>query len=143
MDDFAGEGADTAFPPITVAPQRSEHGGGEAVEAQANFGFTAVLFHAQVVAAHGAHGALLHKVRCELQLNCQGQIYTLRSVVAHSGATAASGHYTARIHCPTTAGDWWYYNNSLRRLATPAEVDTTADITGVAERSYLLLYDKE
>jgi ubiquitin C-terminal hydrolase len=90
---------------------------------------------------HGDHGTLLHDVRCDPQLHIQSHVYHLRSIVAHIGATAAQGHYTCRMHCPTTAGEWWHYINSTRRLASPSEIETTTPVRGTTERSYLLLYE--
>ena len=52
------------------------------------------------------------------------------------------GHYTCRVHHPTSDGTWWYYNNSHLRLATPAEVNATARVRGNVERSYLVFYEK-
>ena len=86
--------------------------------------------------------ALLHTVRCEEDLDCEGTPYALRSVVCHMGQTPRAGHYTCRVHYPTEGGNWWYYNNSERRLVRPDEVTTTAQVVGSVERSYLAFYER-
>ena len=86
--------------------------------------------------------ALLHDVQCDAELCCQGTWYVRRSVVCHMGNTPKRGHYTCRIHYPSSNGDWWYYNNSERRLATPAELLTTTPVRGSTERTYLAFYER-
>ena len=46
-------------------------------------------------------------------------------------------HYTCRIHFPTAAGTWWYYNDTERRLATEQDLRTSDK-----EKSYVLMYEK-
>jgi len=92
--------------------------------------------------AAGDHDALLHTVRCEENLECQGLLYVLRSVVCHMGSSPRNGHYTSRLHYPSAGGDWWYYNNSERRAVRPGEVETTATVMGSVERSYLAFYER-
>ena len=92
--------------------------------------------------AEGIGGALLHDVMCEPEVRCEGARYALRAVICHMGSTPRIGHYTCRIHCPTPAGSWWYYNNSERRLARPGEIDTTAKVAGSVERAYVTFYEQ-
>ena len=58
------------------------------------------------------------------------------------GGSPKNGHYTCRIHCPTAAGSWWYYNNIERRLARPGEIDATAKVAGSVERAYIMFYEQ-
>merc|ERR1711963_1148852 len=37
---------------------------------------------------------------------------------------STSGHYTSCVKQPCPRGDWWYYNNSVRRLARDCEMET-------------------
>ena len=91
---------------------------------------------------HRVEDALLHVVRCDEELRCQGVLYVRRSVVCHMGDTPKRGHYTCRIQYPSPNGEWWYYNNSERRLATPAELITTTPVRGSMERTYLAFYER-
>ena len=86
--------------------------------------------------------AILDPVSADPELLVGACRYGLRSLVCHSGATVWTGHYTCRLHHPGRGGPWWHYNNSTRRRATPAEIDTTAPVRGVPERSYILFYER-
>ena len=84
----------------------------------------------------GVGAGLLHTVVPEQDINLQGVMYKLKSVVCHIGNTKR-GHYTCRLHFPTPGGTWWYYNDTERRLATAADMRTSD-----REKSYVLMYEK-
>ena len=85
----------------------------------------------------GIGAGLLHAVVPEREITLQHETYRLKSIVCHMGKTIRGGHYTCRIHFPTAAGTWWYYNDTERRLATEQELRTSD-----RERSYVLMYEK-
>ena len=88
---------------------------------------------------------LKHAVVPDRQLFAEGSEYSLKSIVCFIGQTIRAGHYTARIHHPTASAEFWYYNNTTRRIATPQELETEglkARNSSPAERSYILIYDR-
>jgi len=82
-------------------------------------------------------GALLHRVEANQMLTFGDREYSLCSFVSHIGPIPKAGHYTCCVKNPSARGEWWYYNNSMRRLARDSDLDTSA-----AERTYLLLYER-
>ena len=88
-------------------------------------------------AARKERGALLNRVKTNRVITFAGHQYSLCSFVCHQGTNAKSGHYTCCVKQPCPRGDWWYYNNSVRRLARDSEMITTDD-----ERTYLLWYER-
>ena len=85
---------------------------------------------------------LKHAVVPDRTLSVDDKAYTLKSIICHQGSTVQSGHYTARIHHPTANGEFWYYNNTMRRLATERELQTDGPEQHCPERSYVLIYDR-
>ena len=64
--------------------------------------------------------------------------YHLRSIILHRGATADGGHYVALMHQPVNnRGEWWLYDDSQRKAATPADLATAASWT-----SYVCFYEQ-
>ena len=48
-----------------------------------------------------------------------------------------SGHYVSVARHETPYGDWWYYNDEMRRAARPGEIQSSKQ-----EKSYILFYEK-
>ena len=104
--------------------------------------FHRISVHPQVLVLNlvrwqGGGAGLLHAVVPELEISLQGVKYELKSIVCHLGHTINGGHYTSRIHFPAAGGTWWYYNDSVRRLATDEDMRTSS-----REKSYVLMYEK-
>ena len=104
--------------------------------------FHQISIHPQVLVLglvrwRGAGAGLLHAVVPEREITLQGTKYALKSILCHVGETISRGHYTCRIHFPTADGTWWYYNDSVRRLATEDDLRTSE-----YEKSYVLMYEK-
>ena len=87
-------------------------------------------------AAH-ADGAILDAVPVNEDVMFQGARYTLRSSILHQGMTPKDGHYITCARHDTSGGTWWYYNDTVRRLATSSERDSTN-----LNKSYILFNEK-
>ena len=81
--------------------------------------------------------SLLYPVEPERSIHLQEEAYQLRSIICHLGPFASHGHYTCRIYHPTPEGNWWYYNDNMRRVAHERDL-----LTNPSEKSYVLIYEK-
>jgi hypothetical protein len=79
---------------------------------------------------------LRHAVRPNRQLAFAGRRFQLRGTVLHRGPSVQYGHYLACARHETPDGEWWLYNDTLRRLAADADLDSSTE-----NRSYVLVYD--
>ena len=82
-------------------------------------------------------GALLHRVESNREISFGSRQYSLCSFVCHIGPTPNSGHYSCCVKNPCPRGEWWYYNDSTRRLARSSDMETND-----RERTYLLFYER-
>ena len=83
-------------------------------------------------------GPHLHAVdACETIQLANSKRYRLCSIICHRETNATISHYTNVCRCLTSRGEWWYYDNQERRLASRAERRTTAK-----DRSYVLFYEQ-
>jgi ubiquitin C-terminal hydrolase len=84
-----------------------------------------------------------HSVRADRHLLLQGQDYDLKSSIIHLGSSADRGHYIAVARHPTSGGDWWLYDDGLRRLALPEEVLGEGKYRSTRDmKTYVLFYEK-
>ena len=74
--------------------------------------------------AHDA-GAILDKVQVNEEVTFHGERYKLRSSVLHIGRSPLSGHYVSVARHETRYGEWWYYNDEMRRAARPGEIQSS------------------
>ena len=79
---------------------------------------------------------LTHRVHCEEYLLVNHVRYCLIARVYHSGPSMHVGHYFTVCRHELPAGRWWYYNDTVRRLAT-AEDDLGDD-----SLVYLCFYER-
>ena len=91
----------------------------------------------------GPH-AINHPVATSDTLTLNDDIYELRSVVVHLGASVHAGHYITIARHDTRNGKWWVYNDAQRREATAAQVATTClwERTQEQMKSYVLFYER-
>ena len=60
--------------------------------------------------------------------------------IANLGPSPKGGHYVAVARHVTSTGEWWLYDDSIRRQASDGEVDCTALYNGSAMKAYVLFY---
>jgi ubiquitin C-terminal hydrolase len=90
---------------------------------------------------HQVEHALLHHVHPNLEVTLNASSYVLRSIVVHLGSSPRGGHYVAVAHHATSTGNWWLYNDAIRREARPAELARTAHLQGNLMKAYVLFYE--
>ena len=79
---------------------------------------------------------LRHHVQCEEVLQVQGVSYRQVARIYHSGDSLDVGHYFVVCRHTHDAGNWWYYNDSVRRLERPN--DDHQD----SSRVYMCFYER-
>jgi len=86
---------------------------------------------------------LLHAVEASREVDFHGSQYDLQSVVIHVGPDPNHGHYVAIAKHATANGDWWLYDDAIRRVATDAQVSTVGQRLLAGDmQSYALFYSK-
>ena len=90
----------------------------------------------------GGAGAILDHVHPDQEVLFHSARYRLQSVVIHLGNLPRSGHYIACARHATSTGEWWLYNDSIRREATPDEVACTAFFDRDRMKAYVLFYER-
>ena len=72
-----------------------------------------------------------------------GKTYALRSVVSHLGNSPNRGHYVTVSRHDTSREQWWLYNDAMRRMVRPGELETTAKLEPHGQlKSYVLFYEQ-
>ena len=79
---------------------------------------------------------LRHHVRCEEVLQVQGVSYRQVARIYHSGDSLDVGHYFVVCRHTHEAGNWWYYNDNVRRVEKPND-----DLQN-SSRVYMCFYEK-
>ena len=80
-----------------------------------------------------------NQVRVDEMLQAGIQRYALKSVVRHIGAYhkgGGAGHYFTFCKFPSATEQWWFYNDSDRRLAR------VADYQDANFKAYVVIYDR-
>ena len=85
---------------------------------------------------------LLHPVQVTDSITCQGVQYDLRSVVAHLGNSAHSGHYVTVAKHATAHGTWWLYDDECRKEAKPEQRTTLCKYNHREMKRYVVVYEK-
>jgi hypothetical protein len=86
---------------------------------------------------------LLHAVEASREVDFHGSHYDLQSVVIHAGPSPNHGHYVAIAKHATANGDWWFYDDAIRRVATDAQISTVGQRMLAGDmQSYALFYSK-
>ena len=85
---------------------------------------------------------LLHPVQVTDSITCQGVEYSLRSVIAHLGDPAHSGHYVTVARHTTANGTWWLYDDECRKEAKPEQRTTLCKYDHREMKSYVVVYEK-
>ena len=85
---------------------------------------------------------LLHPVQVTDTITCQGVEYSLRSVIAHLGDSAHSGHYVTVAKHTTANGTWWLYDDECRKEAKPEQRTTLCKYDHREMKSYVVVYEK-
>ena len=92
---------------------------------------------------HGGHCQLCvpHGVRADRQLQVAGQGYDLKSSIIHLGSSPDRGHYIAVARHQTSGGDWWFYGDGTRRLASTEEILGEGRYRSIRDvKTYVLFY---
>ena len=79
---------------------------------------------------------LRHHVQCEEALQVHGVSYRQVARIYHSGHSLYGGHYFVVCRHTHDAGNWWYYNDNVRRLERPN--DDHQD----SSRVYMCFYER-
>ena len=94
-------------------------------------------------AGFGANNAILHCIEANQALVFKDHRYQLCAVVCHLGATPHGGHYVTVARHPTQHGEWWFYDDERRVIATQEQVSTVCAYRHwSAMQSYILLYER-
>ena len=83
------------------------------------------------------HQTVTDVVHTNETIRFQNLGYELRSIVFHQGDTVKTGHYYCYVKHESITGDWWYYNNGLRRAASLADIQNVR-----RDKSYILFYEQ-
>ena len=94
-------------------------------------------------AGFGANNAILHSIEANQALVFKDHRYQLCAVVCHLGASPHGGNYVTVARHPTQHGEWWFYDDERRVIATQEQVSTVCTYRHWgAMQSYILLYER-
>ena len=80
----------------------------------------AIAFHAGSLFAEQTY--LTHHVACEETIQIHGSWYRILATVYHEGVALHNGHYYTLCRHQHSQGEWWYYNDTVRRAMRSSDV---------------------
>ena len=107
-----------------------------------------IVQYPEILAVHlvrwvGQGQVLAHPVHPDDVVNFSGEVYSLCSVLVHSGEYAHSGHYYAFVKHQSGAGEskWWLYDDLVRREAHTSELRHFSQVWSPG-KVYMTFYER-
>ena len=87
--------------------------------------------------------AILYSIEANRSIRFRNQFYDLCATVCHIGRSPQEGHYITIARHPISCGEWWFYDDASRSLASDQQVSTLCENTyNEPLKSYILIYER-